>query len=160
VNPCSSADRESESESFERELFARRARALEPGAIPSLASVLRAAEAKRESSAAWGARGRAAVAMTLAAACMMAALSKLPLAEERGTIVAEIDASAPPPVRALARGAETTSADVCTMTDEVLASEESACFAPAQLFTPAPLYTATPCAHECSAEESCATGSP
>jgi hypothetical protein len=132
VSPWSRAERESEA--AERELFVRRARALEPAVIPSLASVLRAADDEsRESDAARNAHGRTFVAMALAAACMMAAATKLPTTEARGMIAAERDAGAP-------RGytLETASAETCTLDDAVLFSEEKACSAPVPLFSAAP----------------------
>jgi hypothetical protein len=146
VNPWSRA--EPGSEAMERELFARRARALETrrapevgsaGAVPSLASVLRAAKAneeRRETDAARSAHGRTFVAMALAAACMMAAFTKLPSTPStraRDAIAAEMDASAPRASLTL----ETASEETCTLDDEVLVSEERACLAPAPLFTAA-----------------------
>ncbi len=149
MNPWSRA--EPGSEAVERELFARRARAMEArgtaSGAPSLASVRQAAKSgrrsravdeSREADASRSAHGRAFVAMALAAACMMAAFTKLPSAQPRDAIVADVDASAArggPSARAL----ETRSSDTCTLDDEVLVSEERrSCLAPAPLFSAAP----------------------
>ena len=160
MNPWSEA--EPGSEAMDRELFARRARALEPAAVPSLSEVLRAARAEedsRETRAARGAQGRAFVAMALAAACMTAAVTKLPGIATRGTIAAEVDASAP----GATSKTEMATTAACELHDEVLMSEEQACFAPAPLFTAAPTSTplsppSSPLA--CTASESCAMSTP
>ena len=68
--------------------------ALEPAIVPSLASVLQRAEATRE---ARGARGRAFVAMALAAACMMAAATRLPRTEIRAGAAESIAIRPPNP---------------------------------------------------------------
>jgi hypothetical protein len=156
VSPWSSAETEKETmadgEAFERELFARRARALGAEAVPSLASVMRAAESNREESAVRGARGRVIMAAVLAAACMMAALTRIPRVETSGAIVAEVDAAAP----ASDTIVEAAPAGECTMNEEIVASEESACVAPTPLFTPARLFSARPLDPPCGADESCA----
>jgi hypothetical protein len=137
VNPWSSA--EPGRESAERELFARRARALDPAEVPSLATVLRAAEVRREAHAAGGARGRAFMAMALAAACMMAALTRLPHPqagiEPRASIAAELDASSPSELVA-ASVQEPAAGDTCASQDERLALEEQQCVVPTPLYTP------------------------
>jgi hypothetical protein len=147
-------------ERLERDLFARRARALEPAIVPSLASVLQQAEATRE---ARGARGRAFVAMALAAACMMAAATRLPRTEIRAgvaeSIAAEIDASATS-VMSSAVAQEVPPGATCSMDDEIFTSEERTCFAPAPLFTPAPTFTPPPMTLACSSNESCAMSTP
>ena len=171
MNPWSEA--EPGSEASERELFARRARALEPAAVPSLGEVLRAARAAAparaarsaedsgDPRAARGAQGRAFVAMALAAACMTAAVTKLPGAAVRGSIAAEVDASAPgrAPGPGSGSGTPLASSATCELEDEVLVSEERACFAPAPLFTVAPrsaLISAPSSPLACTASESCA----
>jgi hypothetical protein len=179
VNPWSKAEPGTESagsdgqgsESFERELFARRARAIGPAAIPSLASVMRAAEATQEEHPAQGARGRAIVALALAAACLMAASTRVPHVETNGMIVPDMDAAAPAlasasrPVLSL-YAAEATPAGECTLGEEIASAEERACFAPVTppaagpLFTPAPLFSLAPAEHSCAAEESCALPPP
>ena len=164
MNPWSSA--EAGDESLERELFARRARALAPAVVPSLASVLRAAEATREAREIRRARGRASVAVILAAACMMAALTRLPRTETRGergetgeSIAADIDASAGYPVsQSIAQ--DVPAEPVCSIDDEIVASEEPACFASAPLFTPAPAFTRPQISRACDSNESCATMTP
>jgi hypothetical protein len=157
VNPWSGADADRDGERMERELFAGRARALGPAAIPSLASVLRAAETSRETRAARSAHGRAFMAMMLAAACMTAAITKLPTAATTGAIAPDVDASAPRAASAY----ETAAAATCTLDDELLVSEESACFAPAPLFTAAPAVAASLAPPPtCSADESCAISAP
>jgi hypothetical protein len=155
VNPWSSA--EAGGESTERELFARRARALDPAEVPSLAAVLGAAEVRREAHAAGSARGRAFVAVALAAACMMAALTKLPHAQsgvrQSDSIAAETDASSGSDIIA-ASAEEPPAGDTCTSEDARLALEEQqVCSTPVQLYTPAPAFSRAP---ECDTNESCA----
>ncbi len=117
---------------MERDLFARRARAMEPASVPSLASVLSAVDESRETSAARSAHGRALMTLALAAACMLASITKLPLTETRASIEGEnIDASAP---RALVAASEST----CSLDDEIAASEERACVDPTRLFSATP----------------------
>jgi hypothetical protein len=162
VSPWSRA--EAEGESFERELFARRARALKPGSVPSLDAVLRAAESRREVAAAGHARGRAFVAMALAAACLVAALTKLPRGEARhggaAAITRDIDASAGvggfSPALFAAAAPEPPAGSECTVDDARLAREERACMAPAHLYTPVPFSPAESVA-PCDPNESCAT---
>jgi hypothetical protein len=166
VNPWSGA--EPGSEAAERALFARRARAeqaLGPAVVPSLASVLEAARTSddgRETRAQRGAQSRAFVAMALAAACMAAAVTKLPTATTRGSIAADFDAGAPSATngaRGAGRAIEPAMA-TCELDDEVLMSEERACFAPTALFTVAPPPTtaalsSAPPPIACTASESC-----
>jgi hypothetical protein len=161
VNPWSRA--EAGGESVERDLFARRARALEPAVVPSLAAVLREAAARREARAVVSARGRSFVAMALAAACLMAALTKVPrpetLSGTREPIAAERDASAgseaAPVIASSAQ--EPAAGDTCSMEDQRLAlEEEQACFTPAPLYTPAPAFAGTQASRTCDSNESCA----
>ena len=148
MNPWNGAEPESAEEAEERDLFARRARALGPAEVGSLASVLRAARGRRDlpealggdtwGPAAPGARVRTLVAVTLAAACMTAAVTRLPRSQTSGTIAPEIDASSPRMASAAdpAGTAGTAGSGAsCTASDEVLVSEETACFSPA-LFIP------------------------
>ncbi|MGO8998712.1 MAG: hypothetical protein ACLQVI_35770 [Polyangiaceae bacterium] len=166
MNPLRSAETEAETESseaLERELFARRARALDPVVVPSLASVLRAAEVKREARVARGARVQTFAAMALAAACMVATLTKLPRTETRRvpaeSIAAERDASAGAPMT-LASAEDVPPGATCSMEEATLPSEERACVMPAPLFTPAPASPCTSVAHDCDPNESCAIGTP
>jgi hypothetical protein len=172
VNPWSGAEG---GESMERELFARRARALEPARVPPLADVLRAARVKREEHdgrerhAMGSARGRTVMAVALAAACMMATLTKLPSIGNqigpRASIAAEMDASAGGEI-VPASTQEPAAGDTCSARDERLAlgiEEQQACFAPAPLYTPAPAIAPlpdVPChasdPHPCDPNESCA----
>jgi hypothetical protein len=164
VNPWMTA--QPGSEALERDLFARRARAMEPAQVPPLAAVLRAVETNRETRAARGAQGRTFMAMALAAACLMAAFTRLPSTEATGAIVADLDASAPRQGTAVL----TASAATCTLDDETsdpLMSIERACVAPAPLFTAAPpSFTAAPPQSSmpesltCAAAESCAIATP
>jgi hypothetical protein len=161
VSPWRSNESDEGDEGLERHLFARRARALEPAVVPSLASVLQRAEATRE---ARGAHGRVFVAMALAAACMMAAATRIPRTEIRAgaaeSIAAEIDASATN-VMSSAVAQEAPPGATCSMDDEIFTSEERTCFAPAPLFTPAPAFAAPPpMTLACSSNESCTMTTP
>jgi len=147
VNPWSGA--EAESELADRELFERRAQALGRESVPPLAAVLRAADAVPAAPAGNGAKARAFVAMTLAAACMAAAVTRLPSRDGRPMISAEIDAGA----RAMT-SYETASSETCSMDDEMLVSEETACIDPApRLFSAAPKSVGIA---PCVPNESCA----
>ena len=140
MNPWKGADPESAEEAEERALFTRRARVLARGEVASLASVLRAARVSRDVADARGGRVRAIVAVTLAAACMTAAVTRLPGTQTRGAIAADIDASSPrpavPPETAVhsAPASALTSGVPCSSSNEVLFSEEIACVSPT-LFT-------------------------
>jgi hypothetical protein len=155
VNPWNGAEPESAEEAEERDLFARRARALGRAEVGSLASVLRAARVSRDltealggdqwSPAASGARVRTLVAVTLAAACMTAAVTRLPRTRTSNAIAPEIDASSPHLTSAPDTGGSAGTAGsgaTCFASDEVLVSEEAACFSPA-LFTSTSTCTAS-----------------
>ena len=144
MSPWSRAEAEGEvnapeEETFERDLFARRERALESagtvGAIPALAVVLRAADVSREARVERSARGRSFVAMALAAACFTAALTKLPQVETHpGAIAADMDAG-PPRAGMLV---EETAAETCAAGDypfTAAPAEPRACFPPAPTFS-------------------------
>ncbi len=160
MSPWSEA--QTESESFERDLFARRARALPPAAVPSLETVMRAAAARREAAAAKSARGRMFVAMSLAAACMMAAITRLPHGDVRGagpaSIVPDVDAAtstAPFSPHQLASAVEDPApAGECE--DQRLALEEHVCVAPTRSNGPALFSRAETAAPPCDPNESCA----
>jgi hypothetical protein len=78
VNPWSRAETgDQEAEARDRELFARRARELGPGEVPSLAAVLRASRA-REAEEAQRARTQGLVAVLVAAACIALAIGTMP----------------------------------------------------------------------------------
>ncbi len=156
-------------EASERELFARRARALEPAALPSLASILRAADVPVEAVVASSTaglpgsqpgRGRTVVAMLLAAACMTAAITRLPGTEARQTISAE-DAGAPGMARFESTMELASSEEVCSMDNEVASAEESACVSPAPVFAAASnIAMSMPPTTPCVPNESCAIGNP
>ncbi len=167
MNPWNEA--EASDESLERELFARRARALDAPDVPSLSAVMRAAEARRlEVAPVKGNRGHAPVlALALAAACAMAAITRLPRGETPpgDTIRAEIDAGpAATFMTAAASNEVATPGSTCSLDDERLArgeAEERECVAPAAQYTPVPDTCAASHAAAvapCDPNESCALG--
>lgn len=154
MNPWS--DGGPKEETAERGLFERRARALGPAAVPSLASVLRAVDAPKEPFALRGSRGRTLMAMTLAAACMMAAVTRLPSSSTHATIRAESDAGAAR-VATTSVSYETAAADTCTMDDDRLVSEETVCLDLSNTFySTAPKTTPAVSVPPCVPNESCA----
>ncbi|HEY8086634.1 MAG TPA: hypothetical protein VIF09_02285, partial [Polyangiaceae bacterium] len=127
-------------ESAERALFARRAQSLATAAVPSLEAVLAAANREDERivpSGVRGSRSRALVATALAAACVAAAFAKLPRREPRVTITADGDAG----IRRAAVQPEIVPGATCSMSDGLLAVEESACVEPPSPRTSAPVVS-------------------
>ncbi len=168
-------------ESFERELFARRARALPAPVVPPLAAVMRLSKVQPVPAVIRPRRpGGRVVEVLLAVACVAVALAKLPRPgpDQAKPIVADVDAGATAPL--LVGGY--SSADECPMSDDMFASEGRACFAPEPAASPVPLPVVPdqPCTgtgtgtmtvtggrtapeepphDECTAEESCAVPS-
>jgi hypothetical protein len=146
-------------ERAERELFARRARALGPSEVGSLASVLRAADVSRARSSL---RAPPLAAFALAAACFAAAWAGLPGTNASRTIVADLDAGTSPAPYGEARstvasppGEEST----CTNAEgNVFASTElRACVAQPVTFT----ALSPPRAQlACEREEACSAATP
>jgi hypothetical protein len=155
-----------DNEGLERAIFARRAEALgtmlETMELPSLEAVLAASRrvaprATASPKATQGSsRGRVVAAVSLAAACMLAALSELPREAAPSRIVADPVASAPAPVPAPSIGlVEPEPAGECTMNESVAVPEEHACVASCPLDSPAPLSTPAVEDPECKAEDGC-----
>ncbi len=149
-----------EDERNERELFARRARALPPAPVPSLETVLREVDRAREAHEARRARGRALVSMALAAACVAASVASVPRVGSRlathDRILADRDASTPSAVLSIEPETEACEAEPSR---EIVAmsSEPPACYAPPAAFPPQPT---TPSVPFCGANESCAIAGP
>ena len=156
MNPWSRAET---GEPEERELFARRARALPPASLPALADVLRAADESREQS---GARSRVLMGAILAAACFAATVTALPTIGKHATTSPH--ASIVPDDA----GIKTTVVAGEVLPDEpCICEEEHSCTgggAPVDnglaCFTPQSAIAAPPPSPACEAEMSCATPAP
>jgi hypothetical protein len=146
-------------ERAERELFARRARALGPAGVPTLAAVLRAADVAQARGAR---RARPLAALALAAACVGAVWVGLPGTNASRTIVADLDAGALPGPYGEARssaGSQAGEESTCTNAEgNVFASTElRACVAQPVTFT---ALTPPRAQLACEREEACSTSGP
>ena len=156
-----------EEEALERALFEGRRRASErehgPAEAPPLEAVLRGVDESNVVRVERSAGARAVVAVALAAACFMAALTKLPRVDTgTGSIAPDVDAGAPSVAAFVEHAAAATCSDGVDPV-EVCGSEERACYSPATTlaFSPAasplPVATFAPTAEPASTppEEAC-----